>query len=198
MSMTSQRCLNRSNERQPSPFEGAIVINETERWSATETTKGIDAVAKKAQITLDRDQQILSRLGKIEHKVDSMDQTQAFALRAEAAKHFATVKTIFRNSKRRAQVYLAADGSRGVQEIAEHLGMQRQNVGPDLRVLADEGMLEISDTSGGRDIWGKKPIDRTLRISQFLRNEFSLGADGRPASGSKTKSSGRKTSQKRR
>lgn len=154
-------------------------------------------MAKKSAISLDRDQQILNRLGKIEHKVDSMDQTQAFALRAEAAKHFATVKAIFRNSKRRAQVYLAADGSRGVQEIAEHLGMQRQNVGPDLRVLADEGMLEISDTSGGRDIWGKKPIDRTLRISQFLRNEFSLGVDGRPVGGSK-KTSGRKRSSRKR
>jgi len=131
---------------------------------------------------LDRDQQILNRLGNIEHKVDSMDQTQAFALRADADKHFGTVETIFRNSKRRAQIYLAANGTRGVQEIAAHLKMQRQNVGPELKRLAGEGMLEITDTSGGRDIWSKKPIDRTLRISQFLQRTYSLSADGKPVS----------------
>jgi hypothetical protein len=111
-----------------------------------------------------------------------MDQTQAFALRAEIDKHTNTIKTIFRNGKRRAQIYLAANGSRGVEEIAQHLGMQRQNVGRELKILGGEGMLEITDTSGGRDIWGKKPIDRTLRISQYLRNEYSLDPDGLPLS----------------
>ena len=35
-------------------------------------------------------QQILSRLGNIEQKVDSLDETNAFALRAEADKHSET------------------------------------------------------------------------------------------------------------
>jgi DNA-binding MarR family transcriptional regulator len=136
-------------------------------------------MAKKAAMNVNRDQQILNRLGNIEHKVDSMDQTQAFALRADSQKHFATVETIFRKGKRRAQIYLAANGSRGVQEIAVHLRMQRQNVGPELKRLAAEGMLEITDNAGGRDIWGKKPIDRTLRITPFLQKTYSLSADGR-------------------
>lgn len=37
-------------------------------------------------------QQILSRLSKIEHKVESIDETNAFALRAEEAEHQKTVK----------------------------------------------------------------------------------------------------------
>src|SRR5690606_5569529 len=110
----------------------------------------------------DRDQQILSRLARIEHRVDSIDQTSAFALRAEAEKHFESIKQIFGRSKRRAQVYLAANGEMGVQEIAEHLGMKRQNVGPDLKFLADEGLLELVDSRNGRDIWAKKALDRTL------------------------------------
>ena len=73
--------------------------------------------------------------------------------------------------------------------------MQRQNVGPDLKVLADEGMLEIVDTAGGKDIWAKKPIDRTLRISQFLRTEFALGPDGRASA---SKPARRPTPRKRR
>ena len=59
--------------------------------------------------------------------------------------------------------------------------MQRQNVGPELKKLATEGMLEVVDTAGGKDIWAKKPVDRTLQISQFLQTEFSLGPDGRKA-----------------
>lgn len=145
---------------------------------------------------LDRDQQILSRLSRIEHKVDSMDQTQAFALRADADKHFKSVEAIFKSGKRRAQIYLAADGVRGVQEIAAHLKMQRQNVGPELKKLASEGMLELVDTAGGKkDIWAKKPVDRTLRISQFLQSEFSLSPDGLPAS---VKNARRKSARKKR
>ena len=139
---------------------------------------------------LDRDQQILSRLAKIEHKVDSLEQTTAFALRADADKHFAEVKKIFGKSKCRARVYLAANGARGVQEIAAHLRILRQNVTPELNRLADEGLIEIIDTQGGnKDIWAKKPIDRTLRITKFLKEEFGLDSTGMPAQ--KGKSSAR-------
>jgi hypothetical protein len=89
----------------------------------------------------DRDQQILSRLAHIQHKVDSIDETNAFALRADATKHMETVKGIFKRGKRRAQVYLAANGTRGVVE---------------------------------------KSIDRTLRITKYLCEEYSLQPDGRP------------------
>jgi len=135
-------------------------------------------MSRRQEQSLDRDQQILARLAKIEHKVDSIEQTNAFALRAEAEKHFAEVKKIFGNSVRRAQVYLAADGFRSVQELAQHLGMQRQNVGPDLKHLGDEGLLELIDSQSNRDIWAKKPVDRTLRITPFLCSEFGLQKNG--------------------
>jgi len=80
---------------------------------------------------------------------------------------------------RRAQIYLAADGTRGVVEIAEHLGMKQPNVSPDLKILKEEGLLEIVDTTGRRDIWAKKVIDRTLRISKYLCEEYNLKPDGR-------------------
>lgn len=126
----------------------------------------------------DRDQQILDRLAQIEHKVDSFDQTQAFALRADANKHLSEVRKIFKDSARRAQVYLAADGARSVSEIAKHLKMQRQNVGPDLKHLQDEGLLELADSRGAKDIWAKKAVDHTLRITKYLCEEFGLDKTG--------------------
>lgn len=138
-------------------------------------------MGKIASESLDRDQQILSRLSRIEHKVDSLEQTTAFALRAESEKHFQSVKEIFRRSLRKAQVYLAVDGTKSVQEIAAHLHMKRQNVGPELKALASEGLLEIVDSQGGKDIWAKKPVDKTLRITIFLQREFNLTTTGLPA-----------------
>jgi DNA-binding transcriptional ArsR family regulator len=132
-------------------------------------------------------QQILNRLAHIEHKVDSIDETNAFALRAEARKHQGTVKKIFKNGKRRAQVYLAADGTRGVAEIAKHLGMKTPNVSPQIRILKDEGLLELVDASGRQDFWAKKTIDRTLRITRYLCEEYNLKPDGRPNTTSKKK-----------
>jgi hypothetical protein len=68
--------------------------------------------------------------------------------------------------------------------------MKRQNVGPELRLLREEGMLEIASTEGGRDLWGKKPVDRTLRISVFLKQHFGLSQDGRLAVSPKGKKKG--------
>jgi DNA-binding transcriptional ArsR family regulator len=136
-------------------------------------------MAKRTDDLRERDLQILSRLAHIEHKVDSIDETNAFALRAEADKHKETVKKIFKRGKRRAQVYLAADGTRGVVEIAQHLRMKSPNVSPQLRILKEEGLLELIDAPGRRDIWAKKAIDRTLRISKYLCEEYGLNPDGR-------------------
>jgi hypothetical protein len=128
----------------------------------------------------DRDQQILNRLARIENKVDSIDQTTAFSLRAESDKHRGSLIQIFGTSKRRAQVYLAADGQRSVGDIATHLGMQRQDVGTELKALSRERLLELAGGDGGRDVWAKKALDTSFRISPFLERHFSLRSDGIP------------------
>lgn len=128
---------------------------------------------------LDRDQQLLNRLAKIEHKVDALEQTTAFALRADAEKHLGPVRAIFSRGKRRAQIYLAADGGRSVQEIAAHPDMKPPNVSRELVRLADDGLVELVETTGNTSIYGKTPLDRTLQISRFLCKEYKLGSDGK-------------------
>src|SRR5262249_10852128 len=98
-------------------------------------------------------------------------------------KYAAEVRKIFKKSLRRAQVYLAANGQHGVEEIAAYLRMKRQNVGRELKFLAEEGLLEIFDTAGGRAICATKSLDKTVRISKYLCKEFSLSHDGRPMRG---------------
>jgi len=126
----------------------------------------------------DRDQQILRRLANIEHKIDSIEQTTAFTLRADAKRHFDSVKSIFGKSLRKAQVYLAANGARSVQDITKLLSMNQPNVSRALAYLQKEGLLEPTEYIGGLTYWSKKPIDQTIRISIFLQKEFNLNKDG--------------------
>jgi len=135
---------------------------------------------KDKPLTENRDQQILRRLANIEHKIDSLEQTTAFALRADAERHFKLVRKIFGNSVRRAQVYLAADGQRAVQDIADLLGMKQPNVSRELERLGQEELIEIIEKEGGKTYWAKKPIDRTVRISRLLMKEHRLDQDGIP------------------
>lgn len=136
-------------------------------------------MGKKKPESVDRDQQILSRLAHIEHKVDSLEQTHAFALRADESRHRESVNQIFKKSKRKAQVYLAANGERSVNEIATHLGMRNPNVSKELSDLQSEGLVDIFYQDGGSTYWGKKALDRSLRISKFLMEDHQLGADGK-------------------
>jgi len=136
--------------------------------------------------TEDRDQQILRRLSNIEHKVSSLEQTTAFAFRADEKRHFETVKKIIRG-KRRAQVYLAANARRGVQDIADLIGISQPNVSREIAVLIEEGLLEVIEKEGGKTFYGKKPFDHTLRISKFLIREYDLEKDGLPKNARKPK-----------
>jgi DNA-binding transcriptional ArsR family regulator len=128
--------------------------------------------------TQDAAQQILSRLGEIEDKVDSVRQTHGFSLRIEREKVFAEVKKIFRKSKRKAQVYLAANGRRSINEIADTLGIKRQNVGRELKVLFNENLVEVHH-SGSTDLYRKTPVDRAVGITRFLEGAYSLTPEGK-------------------
>ena len=120
-------------------------------------------MARNSAESHDRDQQVLNRLARIEHKVDSLEQTTAFALRADATRHFESVKQIFKDSVRKAQVYLAANGQRAVGEIAAHLNMKGPNVSKLLTALQEEGLLEIIVADGGtQDAVGSNAPDHAL------------------------------------
>lgn len=117
--------------------------------------------------------EILRRLENIESRITSLDETDAFALRANRDVYLEIVASIFGTSEVRAKAYLAADGTRTVQEIADAIGVQRQNAGRELRLLAAEGLLE-GRQQGSQIFYGKKALDRTLSVSRFLRERFGL------------------------
>lgn len=102
-----------------------------------------------------------------------MDETAAFALRADREKHLATVKAIFGTSKRRARVYLAANGKRTVGDIAQALNLQRPNVSVEVKKLTEDGLLSVRSV-GSQSYYYKKTIERTLGISRYLTEHFEV------------------------
>ena len=121
----------------------------------------------------DTNSEVLRRLAMIEAQVTSLDETSAFALRANRDEHMQTVRSIFGKSKLRAKVYLAANGKRRVQDIADLLNITKQAVSPHLLHLAEQGLL--APLPNGKEVYyAKKRLDRTLGISKYLRDEFKL------------------------
>lgn len=122
-------------------------------------------------------EEILRRLARIEQRVQSLDESSAFAMRPQRKLYTDEIKAILGTGKRRAQLYLAADGTRTAGELATFLGLKAPNASKDLADLEKEGLLEVL-FEGSQRYYGKKPIDRTLRISAFVCAEYQLNADG--------------------
>lgn len=122
-------------------------------------------------------QEILRRLANIEQQVTSIDETSAFAMRADRDVLLKELEAIFGTGTKRAQVYLAANNRRSVMEIAQHLKMLPNNVSRELTHLTEEGLLAARG-EGSKLRYRKKRIDRSLGISSYLKKKHGLRTDG--------------------
>jgi len=124
-------------------------------------------------------QEILRRLSNIEQQVTSIDETNAFAMRASRDALQLELDAIFGNGAKRAQVYLAANNRRTVTEIASHLKILPTNVSRELTKLADDGLLTPRG-EGPSTRYRKKRVDQAIGVSRYLQRKFNLSADGLP------------------
>jgi hypothetical protein len=127
----------------------------------------------------DAEAEILRRLANIEFQITSLDESTAFAMRANRDELLEAVDGVFRKSRQLAQVYVAANGRRSVSEIANIVNAKRQNTSAHLKRLAVEGLL-LPHIDGNQTLYRKKRLDQTLGITNRLRERFRIDADGRP------------------
>lgn len=126
----------------------------------------------------DLNAEVLRRLARIEQKVTSLDELTGFGMRPDRDRYLGEVDDIIGSSRRKAQLYVGADGLTTVGQLADRLGISvSANASRRLAELEREGLLTV-DFDGNQRIYAKKPIDRALRISEHLRRRFNLGADG--------------------
>lgn len=83
------------------------------------------------------------------------------------------LRNFFGGGARRSEVYLALDRNRNISEVANALGMKRQNVGREIARLQERELI-LSLTAVGRgDVWIKNPtLERVLHLSQNLRQWY--------------------------
>jgi predicted transcriptional regulator len=128
--------------------------------------------------TEDRDQQILRRLANIEGDIRSIRHTEAFVVRANLSEYMKILERIFKG-ERRAQIYLAANGSRTVNEISKMLGIVQSGVSREFPKLEVEGLVKVVDKIGSNVYWGKTQLESILSISRYLMKKFNLDRDGK-------------------
>jgi len=107
---------------------------------------------------------------------EAIDNAMELLIRANKAAILSEALAFFGTSKRRAEVYLAADGNKTVSAIAESLRMKGPNVTRDLSLLKDFGLIEVNRMEGSSIVYKKRRIDRIIGLSSELRKKFELSA----------------------
>ncbi len=125
------------------------------------------------QQSADGTAEILARLASIQNEVASLDESVAFSLRTDRVRHLETVMAAIGASKQRAQIYLLADGTKTVQEIAAAVKAKRQNVGTQLKSLERDGLIFLS-ADGSKSYYCRSRLDKILGVSTAVRKKFGL------------------------
>ncbi len=124
------------------------------------------------------DREMLRRLIGIDHKTDSMQDSLAWIVRSNATGLKQELLSEFGRSKRRAQVYLAMNGTRNVSAIATHLGMKLPNVSTVLNKLKTLRLVDVMEAEETGVVYSKKFFDAIVGLSGALMDEFGLDASG--------------------
>lgn len=91
------------------------------------------------------------------------------------------LRGFFGRGTRRADVYLALNKEQNISELADSLGMKRQNVSKEIALLKDAGLAVPFHTGGKGDVWVRNPvIEAVVGLSRKLREwrtEGNVGAE---------------------
>lgn len=105
---------------------------------------------------------------------EAIDSSMELLIKANRDSILAEIMSFFRTSKRRAQVFLAVDGKRTVEDITQLLEMKKPNVSRELTKMKNEGLIEIKRITKRGYIYKKRRVDRILGISRTLRDMFGI------------------------
>ncbi|MBU7036697.1 MAG: MarR family transcriptional regulator [Theionarchaea archaeon] len=111
----------------------------------------------------------------IKWHLEAIDCSMELLTKANKDNILAEIMSFFGKSKRKAEVFLAVNEKRTVDDITELLQMKESNVSRELTSLKNEGLIELWKlTSEGHRIYRKRKVDRILGISRILKQEFGI------------------------
>jgi DNA-binding transcriptional ArsR family regulator len=121
----------------------------------------------------------LERLIRIDNRTDAIQHNLGWLVRANEPQLKETLINAFGNSVRRVQIYVALDGVKNVNQIADALGMLRPHVSREIIWLKKKGLIDVAEASGQGNIYKKTIFDSIINLSDELAAKFKLDKHGR-------------------
>lgn len=105
---------------------------------------------------------------------EAIDSSMELLIKANRDSILSEIMAFFGESRRRAEVFLAVDGKRTVEDITQTLAMKKPNVSTQLTKLKEEGLIEIKRITSKGHVYKKRRVDKILGISKKLKNKFEI------------------------
>lgn len=108
----------------------------------------------------------------IKYRVDGIEKGMDLLLRANREQILNDLMAFFGKSKDRVKVFLAINGEKSVNQIAEQLKMLGQNVSKRTSELEREGLIRVKKTVGHSKIYEQTEKVAILNLRKELQKKF--------------------------
>jgi predicted transcriptional regulator len=118
-------------------------------------------------------------LREIKAKVEGIDKSVDLLVRANRKQIIEDLMAFFGKSKDRVKVFLAMDGEKSVNQIANELGMKVQNVSKRITELDREGLIRFKKLIGHSKIYEQTEKVAILNLKKEIEKKFGELAQGK-------------------
>ena len=119
--------------------------------------------------------EILAHLKAIDDNVLAIRSTLNMMFLSRREPLLAHALSVFGDSVKRAEVYLATDGARGATKIGRIVSMKRPNVSFEQGILSEAGVIEPDHRLGKGYVYRKVSAYELLGLPQLVKSKFKLG-----------------------
>ncbi len=115
----------------------------------------------------------------IKYKVEAIEKSVDLLVRANRREIIEDLMAFFGKSRERVNVFVATDGEKSVNQIAEEIKVKPQNVSRRLTELEREGLIRLKRTDGSSKVYEKTEKVAILNLEKVLGK--ALGPANEPS-----------------
>jgi DNA-binding transcriptional ArsR family regulator len=115
----------------------------------------------------------------IKYKVEAIEKSVDLLVRANRREIIEDLMTFFGKSRERVKVFVAIDGEKSVNQIADEIKVRPQNVSRRLTELEREGLSRLKRTDGASKVYEKTEKVAILNLEKVLGK--ALGPENEPS-----------------
>jgi DNA-binding transcriptional ArsR family regulator len=115
----------------------------------------------------------------IKYKVEAIEKSVDLLVRANRREIIEDLMIFFGKSRDRVKVFVAIDGEKSVNQIADEIKVRPQNVSRRLTELEREGLIRLKRTDGASKVYEKTEKVAILNLEKVLGK--ALGPENEPS-----------------